>query len=526
VLTVDPGIVLQDYWERCRAEDRAGELVRKAERLSDRAYRPKQYEFVVDTSKRIVACCGSRAGKTTGAIDRLAATLLTVTGAQCLYIATNRDQCRKLLWEPLKALLKSLDVAARFYEDRLQCVMSHNSATVTLDGANDAKEIEKYRGIPYDLVIIDESASYKPALLDNLVDQVITPRLADREGTLILIGTPGRTHLGKFYELTRTGSDAGGWSRHRWNAKDNADSGRPLAVRIWNAFLKEKADNGWSDENPIWLREVMGVWARDSTSNVYAYRPHDEDGKEFNRWNPKRNAFGFAELPADLKDVCYVYGCDFGIKDPFCVQVFAYSLSDPRKTLYHVYEFSQRGLNTRQIAERLIGPALDIEHPAGIYGQTGYPDAIGGDSSTATILKDLAEVYGIRIEPAPRGYQDKLAAIEVFNGDLVDGRIKILEGSKLEEQLSQLQWAVKENGSLQEDPGAENDACDGAIYARGVAKHLLAQGVAPEAAPDITKPSLSRGDTPAAIAADLAVEQPWSESDWDTGQNDNWSLYD
>ena len=80
--------------------------------------------------------------------------------------------------------------------------------------------------------------------------------------------------------------------------------------------------------------------------------------------------------------------------------------------------------------------------------------------------------------------KNKHDAIELFNGDLIDGRIKILKGSVLEQQLMNLQWAVDERtGLLREDKGARNDMSDAAIYARRRAAHKFAAEVVPEPEP-------------------------------------------
>lgn len=488
----DPRIALSDAWASCLASDRVDELVALADTIPRRCH-PKQRDCVIDTSRRVIVRCGGRAGKTTAAMFRLLRTLLTTPDAHCLFLASNREQAKQLIWDALKVWCADLNVAVKASEDDLVCRMLHNQAWVKLDGVDDSKSVEKFRGIPWDLVIIDECASIKPSLLNNLFYRILEPRLADRGGTIVFQGTPGHVLAGPFYELSRTGTpealpyeeragkpDWTSWTLHHWCARDAAEAGLPVARRIWDAFLEMKANNGWSDDNPIWQREYLGNWVRDNTQQVYAFRPYLDDGAAWNTWDPVCKD-GWAKLPDHLKDVSYVIGIDFGFADPFAVVVMAYSLNDPTKTLYQVYEFAQRGLNIRQMAEHLLGPQLDLKKPGGVYGRIGWPTAVVGDASSQAVFKELAEVYGIRITPAPRRPGDKLAAIEAFNGDLIDGRIKALKGSKLAEQLAALQWVMKEDGTPQEDQGAENDVADAALMARGVAKHLRAAAPAEKA---------------------------------------------
>jgi hypothetical protein len=46
--------------------------------------------------------------------------------------------------------------------------------------------------------------------------------------------------------------------------------------RVWHQALLEKERNQWTDDNPVWKREWLGLWAADDTENVFRYRPHDE----------------------------------------------------------------------------------------------------------------------------------------------------------------------------------------------------------------------------------------------------------
>lgn len=495
MLYVDIGVVLQEPWAVCLAEDRADEIARLADVVASMAH-PEQRGFVVDPSLRPCAVVGRGGGKTTGGEFRFVRRMLTTARAACLYIATTREQAEKLMWAPLKNLCGRLNIDARFYEDRLRCVFLHNGATLSLAGADDKKQIEKFRGIPHHEVGIDECASFPPRLLDNLIDQVIVPRLGDYNGTLWLIGTPGKALRGSFYEVTRPGSNlsrpyreraqpewAGwdSWSLHTWSLQDAAAAGVKAAKNLWAAALREKKNKGWSDDHPVWKREYLGQWAADDTETVYRYRPHDGGGEPFNQWDPERLPSGLAKLPGTASDWCFVYGMDIGHSDPTAIEVFAYSPTDPSKTLYHVYEFEQRGMYARTIAAHLIGERLDAESPAGIIGETGWPEGMIADIAGAgqSLLDELANVYGLRMEAMPRKFGDKLDGIELFNGDLMDGRIKILKGSKLEEQLGDLQWVVGEHGELKEDKGARNDCADAAVGARRIAKHLLSEEGAP-----------------------------------------------
>ena len=200
-----------------------------------------------------------------------------------------------------------------------------------------------------------------------------------------------------------------------------------------------------------------------------------------------------------------------GHSDPFALQVVAYAPTSP--TLYHVYEFTKPKMFARTIAELLLGPGLDTQdaveaahaRPRGIFKITGYPDAFDADMSGlgGAVLDELASVYQIRAQKAEQ--KQKFDAIEITNGDFVDGRIKILKGSELEKQLMHLQWVADEYGRLKEKRGDRNDASDAFVYARRRAMHLFQESL-PEAKP--RRGSLAARELEAKAEEDRAAKAP------------------
>jgi hypothetical protein len=470
-------------------------------------------------------------GKTTGGRARLLRRMLRTPKARCLFIATTRAQAEELLWIPLKETLDKLGIAATFNETKLRCTLRQNGAQLRLVGADDKKEIEKLRGLPHHEVGIDEGASYDPTLLDHLVNRIISPRLGDYGGSLWLIGTPGHVLSGLFYNVTRTSSDVSrpyadrenpefanwlGWSTHTWHLEDGAPY-VPAMGRLWQEAQLNKAANGWSDNHPVWKREYLGQWAADDTENVFRYRALTDDGQPWNCWDPERDArTGFAKLPPG--DWRYVYGLDMGHGDPMAVVVFAWDPTE--RILRQVYGFERRNMYARPIAELLLGEELNHDKPGGLFGVTGWPDAIVADTTHlgGALLDELANVYGIKILPAEQ--KAKHDAIELMNGDLLDGRIKVLKGSTLEEQFLSLQWAEDQWGKIRENKAQANHSSDAAIYARRVAHHRFREEIAPVKLPAAARTDYQRIDAP--------EEKPLNEFESilgdDTYFNDDWTL--
>jgi len=293
-------------------------------------------------------------------------------------------------------------------------------------------------------------------------------------------------------------------------------------ANAWELALDTKKLNGWSDDHPTWMREYMGVHAQDDSEAIFKYRSHmDVDGVrvEWNQWDPPRiGPHRIAELPKD-KSWQYVYGCDLGHGDDYTEEVFAFSPDDPHRQLLHVYEFTGKEMYPRRIAEHLLGEDLDHKNITGPIRDTGWPTGHVADSEGLGqgYLDELRNVHGIFIKKADK--KDKLGKIELFNGDLLDGRIKILKGSKLETQLTSLQWYVDDHGRLRERAGDKNDATDGALYARNEAHHQFGS------APAAQKPSPR---TPAGVEMAMrdrddradATNGDEYERDWDDGPDD------
>ena len=477
---------------------------------------PKQRGFVNDPHRRVSALVGRRGGKTTGFRARAVLRMLRVPRARILYIAETRGHAEQLMWNPLKDLLERLHIDATFNETKLRCTLARNGSQIRLVGASDTAEVDKLRGEKFHEVGIDEAASFPRARLENLIDRVIGPALGDYRGVLCMFGTPGHLLQGPFYDATRPGSDMHrryddrdldeydgwtGWSSHSWTLQDGAPFVEAMA-NAWQEALTEKADKKWSDDNPIWLREWCGRWAADNTENVFKYRPHNEDGTPFNQWDPPRiGPLGFAKLPDAFNDWCHVIAMDEGHSDPFALNVFAFSPTDTERRIYHRCSFEKTHLYAQKIAHLLIGEDLNHEHPplSSIIGNTGWPDAMVADMGEA-MIDELQNVYGIRITPVQKGMKYKFPAVEVVNGDLLDGRLFILKGSPLEQQMMELQWVANEFGVLSENKAQANHSTDTAIYGRAAISTLISAG---NFAKEPTK-QRSRYDEP----PDEAVEAP------------------
>jgi hypothetical protein len=453
---------------------------------------PRQEGFVFDPGRYISLLTGRGAGKTTAQLMRFIRRMVRQPDANCLFIAATRQSAERLIWRDLRRLLDKLRIGAQFSEANLTCEL-RNGARLMLFGCDDKKDIQKLRGITYHEVGVDEVASINAELLRELIEEVIGPRMV---GTLSLIGTPGKVLEGRFYEVSRPNgtehrpykdrelpefADWIGWSSHAWTVRDGAAHGIAAMQEFLATALLLKQQNGWSDTNPVWLREYEGQWIADGSALVYAFRPHDDEGAMFNLWDPPRDQHGFAVLPADVKDWVYGVGVDIGWKDATAIEVFAFSPTHPSRTLWHVYEVYTSRMYAKALAGVLIGSALDHSKYGGIFGAIGgWPIALVGDfaRSGGALLEELSVVYGITVKPADKPYAYKANSIELTNSMLFEGQIKLLKGSSIAAEMTTLQWVVDQFGKRTENPSQNNHGSDALIYLRDAVAPLLPSALA------------------------------------------------
>ncbi len=480
------------------------EFIKRCERRIFKSCHKKQLGFVQDRARFISVLCGRNAGKTTAGLWRLLLRMIRFPNQATIFVATNRKSAKRLAWRDLKKQIHMLGLgtSTECNETELTCTLS-NGSSLLLFGCHTEKVTDDIRGTTFHEVGIDECAKINDPLLCYLLDEAIGPR-AD---TVWLTSTPSSQLAGRFYDATRNGSafhrayapeadpDTFKWSSHSWTCLDGVAAGFVEMIKFWKRALHKKEHQGWSDNHPAWMREYLGLWSANNTSMVYAYRAFLDDGHPWNQWAPEEWGKGagyeykmstLVKPPTTYTDYGYGIGVDVGFTDNFSLTVFAYSYSDPSRTLWHVFEFSGPKVYAKVLAQMLIGDALDHSNLGGLFGQIGYPDVFVGDFAGrgADLLAELWNVYGIKITPADKPYKYKDAAIELFNGDLFEGpRIKILKGSEVETEMIALQWVVDEFGRRTENKKQKNDGTDSALYCRNAIVSCLPSAVKTESTP-------------------------------------------
>ncbi|HYC30645.1 MAG TPA: DEAD/DEAH box helicase family protein, partial [Gemmatimonadales bacterium] len=340
----------------------------KAALLLQRTF-PAQRDFIEDPSDRKAALCPRQCGKSFAVLVYGLYVALRRPGARVLILARVRRQVKGTYWADLKQFCRDFELGASFREIALECELP-NGSTIIFGGADTAEEVDKHRGQRYDLIVIDEGKSYSAELMAEMIREVLEPALLAKRGTLALIGTPGAILAGPFWEITTSQKTREGqylsrpyakrrdpewvsirapWSLHRWTQLDNV-----FCPWIWEGALRLKADHGYGDDDPAWLREYMGHWVPDENLLVYAWSKVVDERCVFKPEDGTDHG-----LPAG-HDWRFILGMDIGYHDDTSFVVGAWS--DTYPALVYIHAEKHPHLTVEQIADR--AKALEVQFGA------------------------------------------------------------------------------------------------------------------------------------------------------------------
>jgi hypothetical protein len=432
---------------------------------------PAQQNFVHDPSKRKVAHCPRRAGKSHCVLIYGLLVSLYRPQSSVLICARTRGQAKGIYWRLLKRLCAEYDVDCQFKNMDLE-VHFANGSVIYFSGADTAEEVDKYRGRSFDLVVIDEGKSYAKRLLDEFVYEIILRTLADTRGTLVIIGTPPSVEAGLFWSLItekeqyrREFDDEGKsiklhvhkfdaeskhsvyhWSLHHWTGKDNIKM-----PHIWEDACQEVADNGWSWDDPYVMRELLGMPVADASNLVLLYSKVTDGRCDWAR-DPK----GPHGLP-EGHEWRYILSIDLGWHDGTAFVVAAWSPT--HKALHAVHTETHPYMTTNSVMARV----KELEDLFGGFDARIVDPAAGGKR----LAEDISQAYGVYVESARK--QDRNAFIALMNADIMAGKIAIDPLGPLAGEMSVLQWGNHEKTEV--DKSCADDLVDAWLYAWRFAQH-------------------------------------------------------
>lgn len=421
---------------------------------------PKQRTIIEDPSLQKAILGTRRGGKSWLIGIYLFKTALDFPGSTCLYLGLYKHSAVGVMNQQIfQVINKRYKLGGRWLDNKGEWHMP-NGSIIRLRGADaGTTQVDSVVGQKYRLFILDEASKFKQDLYH--IYNLVLPAMGDDLGTIVLAGTPSNRTAGLFYDLTATPKHPKGWSVYFLNWRDNYFIAKNLKTLHDEITLDPK-----KLETADYKREWLGQWVIDNNILVYRY---DVD----------KNLID--ELPFPAKEYLYVLGCDTGFKDADAWTVVAYHKNDP--TLYIVYAFKQRGLTLTGSQDdpgflNYVN-ALDARHPS-----YKLPDPMTGVElpkfnfvryiidAPLKMTEEIRQRHRIPFESPEKiggvlGNTNKRGVIEIFNGDLEMGRIKVLPAARsLLEEWDKLIWDEKKRAyhRYQEDEAFDNHICDSTLY--------------------------------------------------------------
>jgi hypothetical protein len=387
-----PPRIIDDLWRSREEPRRAPRVIRFVDDSL-----PEQAAFIRDSARRKLVFSTRRGGKSYGEGRFMLQEAWGTPNVSCLYVGLTRDSAWRTMWrDVLKDLDRKLGLGAKFNETKLLMTLP-NGSTVQLLGL-DATDDEKAKllGGKYKVVVIDEAASFTIDL-EDLVDNVVGPAVADLSGTIIMSGTPSNVHAGVFFGLTKDQNpmvpgrwSRDGWSCHRWSYEQN----HYIRKQVENDIGLLVAAKPLIRNTPGFKMNWEGQWCIDDTLLVY-------------KWQLGRNTFTGVLPTFRTGEWHYVLGIDTGWK------ASAFTLTayhDHSPNLYVLESWKRRGMDITAMAdvEKWYRSRFDIEQSI-------------VDGANKQAVQEMNQRHGLSLVAAEK--QDKFEFIDIMNDDFAQERI-------------------------------------------------------------------------------------------------------
>lgn len=386
----------------------------------------KQAKFREDKATFKAAQCSRRAGKSEMAAELLYEVASSHANSTALYVALTRTSAKNIMWPKLQVLKDKFEIDCTLLEGSLEVKLHKNNSRIWLVGADMANFIDRLRGGSYPIGIIDECQSFRTHIKE-LIDDVLTPAIADYNGSIYLLGTPGPVPAGYFYEATEKRMH--GFSVHKWTMLDNPFM--PNAKEFMQKILEK---NSWTKENPTFRREYLNEWVLDLDSLFYKFN-RDANVCEQHKLSDEYNR---------------VLGIDYGYNDKTAFAILAYSDYSPKIFVEHTEAHGE------MIPSEIAGRAQQLikkYNPIKIVADTG---GLG-----KSITEEMVRRYSIPVVAAEK--TDKYAYVTLLNGEFIDRNLWVMANNT--QLIHQYETLTKsEKDPTKEDPALPDDLNDAVLY--------------------------------------------------------------
>lgn len=395
----------------------------------------KQLAFINDSARFKTAVCSRRSGKTIACAADLMHTALTQKG-DVAYITLSRINAKRIIWRELLKINKEYNLGGHPDNTDLSLHMK-NGNIVYVSGAKDSSESEKFRGLSFRKVYIDESQAFR-AYIAELVEDIIEPALTDYYGSLILIGTPGPIPAGYFYDASHNPT----WSHHHWTMQQNPHIKLKSGKEPLEIIQELAARRGLTMQDASILREYFGQWIKDLDSLVFKFD-------------------NIANICLDIpKNLTYIFGIDIGYKDADAIAVLGYSHFTGK--VYLVEEL----VTTKQDITGLVGQIKSLQEKYKPVKMVMDAGALG-----KKIQEEIRIRHQLPIEAADK--HRKFEYIALLNDDLRSGKFQAYPGSRFAEDTNLVQWNYDDPTRPKISDVYHTDIGDAILYAHREAKHYF-----------------------------------------------------
>lgn len=407
----------------------------------------EQTRYVTTDTRWNVVACSRRAGKTRGAIRRAVRCLIKRPRARVLYIHHTLVLAREQFWVPLCAWLDDRGVVYDSHDGTM--TMRFRGGVLYVKSCDDVGGLKRFRGDQWDLVMIDEVQEHEENIIAPLIEQALLPSLADRAGSLDVLGTPPDAgEVGYLWDRYKEATDTLGsqWRAWHWTLRNNPyfPQGEIDAVcRV----------RGIGPGHPIYEREFEGRFVSDAGLRVYEYEPGRNDMTA-----PHEGGEGWQ----------YAMGVDLGFQDCDAIVVFGWRRTDGQRQMHEVYSWCENHLDVDALA-KVYRDAIQKWRPRSVVGDTGGHGAV-------KVLKTLEQrLGGYPIMPKPVSVADSVA---LYNDDMRTGRIRLNPDGQLAADSKKVVWKVT-NGKREIGKKFHSDLTEAARYAHHGATHFMGKASPP-----------------------------------------------
>jgi hypothetical protein len=404
---------------------------------------PEQRKFIDDPAKLKALHCTRRAAKSYTAGLYMVETCLKYPGSNCLFIGLTRQTALDIIDKDILQVINrkhGLDISV----NRSSLLYTFPNGSIIKVGGVDMSEDEmnKLLGRKYKLACIDEGSLYT-VNMRHLIYDVLGPAMADEEGTTCFFGTSSNITQGLFFDITNKKEP--GWSIHKWSAHQNPHIN-------WQKQLDEiKTNRPLYMETPQFRQWYLNEWVIETDKLVY-------------KFHPERNVFRDLPYPQS-KGWHYILSCDLGWEDDTAIVLSCYHDNDP--TFYILKTYAQKHMTFDMVEAKLLEFLNDKRYPC---------NSVIIDGANKQGVETMTMRSNILFE-----YADKLGKadhIEILNGDLIQGKVKIHQDEHdLIDEMMALVWKTsgdKITYPKKEHPSLPNHRCDALLYGWFNGYHFLA----------------------------------------------------